>query len=286
MSLIGRASKDVAGVAPGPLRIEVKASILANKLRNFAAFPTADKEERLTAIVAEMPNLVSRQVLESAVYDSENRSLKAEFNRSLETAALKALATPVITKDGIVDRWMDDRYVLIALGRDGEILGFDGAKEGEKTFSYAVTKALCTMVLNDWKHKSPGDMLDCSNISYLEGLGLKLGESLFIGGIKPVTITFSGKLQQMVHFAAGGIDPNAGYVKGLIKEEPKSSDTLAGAAEMMFGEMVIDYLTNPEKAIQPYKEPDYLEFLRMTNPENATQSYKGTDYQHFLRILN
>jgi hypothetical protein len=265
-----RGSKDVSGVSPGPLRTEVKANMLVHKLRHFAALPMADKEEKLVHVISEMPDLVSRQTLDLAVYHSDHTSAqKLTFTALFDNAVEKALRTPVVARPGIIPTrgWMDDRFVVVALSSDGEVLGFEGVQEGEKTFSYAVSKALCTMVLNEPKHKSPGDMLDYSNMSYLEGLGLKLGENLFAGGIKPATIRFEDEscfLHDIeVYIAAGGIHPNKTYVTNLIRGEPTSDDTLAGAVETMFGNIVLGYLADPKKEIQQYSEPDYLSQLRV-----------------------
>ncbi len=267
--LLHRGNKDLAGT-PGIVRPEVKANMLVHKLRNFAALPMAGKEERLVRIVSEMPDLVTRQTLDYAVYHSDHTSgQKLAFTALFDVAVEKALRTPIVARPGIIPTrgWMDDRFVVVALSSDGELLGFEGMNESEKTFSYAVSKALCTMVLNDPKHKKPGDMLDYSNMAYLEGLGLKLGENLFAGGIKPATVRFedescflSGK---EVYIAAGGIHPNKAYVSNLIRGEPKSDDTLAGAVETMFGNIVLSYLADPKKEMQQYAEPDYLSQLRV-----------------------
>ncbi|MDE1865831.1 MAG: hypothetical protein KGH94_04315 [Candidatus Micrarchaeota archaeon] len=244
---------------------EIKAVVLKQKIHRFAEMSMEWKEDSLMPLISELPELVNRQTLGRASAENDKAVLHLGFwfNTSLTFAAEKALKTPLATRAGIIQNWMDSRYVLVGLGQDGTILGFNGNGEGERTFSYAVSKALCTMVLDDKKHDKPGDMLDTANINFLEKQGLTLGEELFIGGIKPTTMSFPDGSHRTIHLAAGGIHPNKEYVKGLIRAEPTSDDTLAGAVEMLFGNMVLEYLINPKKPVQPFDEPDYLGILRI-----------------------
>gem|GEM_PF-5467909 len=231
-----------------------KALELRKCIQLFAYMNTAQKERNLLTVASHMSNLVSRQTLQQSV---EIYGTALKFNSDMRSAIRKTLKTPISTRDGIVEKWTN-RYVMVALSSDGKFMGFDGSREGEKTFPYAVTKALCSMTLDDPKHSNPADMLDCNNIAYLEKIGLKLGTNLYIGGLAPVMIE-----DKKVYFAVGGCHPSEAYVSELIRGIPTTKDTLAGAVEMMFGEITVSYMQDKNKPIAPYKEPRFLEILRV-----------------------
>jgi uncharacterized protein YuzE len=260
---------------------------LKEALATFAHAPLEEKERMLPIMLADpktvkltpeelkinMETLVTDETLEVLVRESP---LSQQFCARLEVAAERALASGVIIKnaDGstTVKPNMIDGCILAAIDAEGNVLGFtykgatDNYKPNKDFIHYAVSKALCTMVLQEvfgaeglnYDNTYGGGVWDAKNIvrniRFLESISpaLKRDVNLFMGGQNPLLLheafdvsrTYSSSsLDPIVYIGAGCAHfTDEGYVDfkdGMTGAVKSNKNKMAGEAERFIGKVAI-----------------------------------------------
>ncbi len=213
------------------IALSKNAEELNQRLTRFALAPQQGKEVLIKGLLADMPRLVDSEATLQMIADMNDK--QGIFQNKLTEAAATAFEVPVEIGGRLFNDWAQD-YIIVALSRQGNVLGVSMQNAPEKFLHYAVSKAVCTILLNG-DVEMGGDITCQSNRDYLAQLGIKVGKDVYFGGIKPVIID-----GRSVCLAGGSVHLSEQLRRHLADEfmpvSQQKNDTLAGAGEITFAQ--------------------------------------------------
>ncbi len=201
---------------------------LTSRLSTFAAATIEGKESMVHGLIRDMPRMVDGSAtleLAARMADEHGR-----FQLKLTEAASTVFESPIRVNGELIDDWAED-YIVVALDGRGRILGHDRQKAPEEFLHYAVSKAVCSILLDS--NPPGGDLTVTQNRNYLKSLGMEVGKDVYLGGINPFNLD-GAKV-----FLAGGSVHLSKFLRkklvdGVLPESKIERNTLAGAGEMTF----------------------------------------------------
>ncbi len=246
-----------------------QAEILKDDLRAFAAKDTKTRENRLFDIVSSIKNNASLESILELTSPNKNIELeRIDYRPYLYSAARKTTNTLFTVGKEKVKPW-EGGFTVISLRQDGTIpagitnpRGRVYKEYGQNLYPYALTKAMFSLHL--YLSGKKGGLGEVENIRYLQGLGFRGGENLFLGeAIVP------GPEGSSSFIGASGCELQSDYINSLLPRGMQYQypvDFLAGRADHEFALQVAVNLKFSEAATQPViSEPKFFSDLRFAH---------------------
>lgn len=239
---------------------------LLDELRGFAALKpvegTKERENRLPELV----RFIRRFGKEERLADALASHLKSPW--APPQPLVEAIRCATLTQFDVGGKrilpW-GGGFTVVILSHEGETRGVRRPvgrvyeEYGQNLYPYALTKALFTMHLHLSSREGGLDKLD--NFNYLESLGFKRGEDLFLGENQ------LGTGDHVTYIGASGCELAEAYVSDLLPKDMRESysvDFIAGHADMIFARSIAGYLMFPGTPA-PIQEPKFFSQLRIAH---------------------